>query len=734
MHAYQGSRLRSRRLLPPLHGFAFSTASAVMAGLLVLAGCSSRQEPTPQEQRAQAEAEAYEKEKAADEVAERPLPYTVRFRVEQDGRTVGSAESAADKAASGQASDGKDVSGKGASGKDASGKGPAGKGAEGDAAKAAGEDAAKEAGTRARASRHAAGDAGYLAGKMDGVSQLAALVKRPPDGELGLERRARLDLATAEKLMRSEGYYDGKAEMRITGAETGKAKVEIILHPGVRYVVGDVTVLYQPKPRVPKDLESRAKAIFPVHDLPGVNAGEPATASEMLSGVNALVPSMKKNGYPDARLEEQHYYLDRRKRTLNALVLVDPGECATLGRVVVEGKSEVNTEFIQRMAPWDPGEEYWDTRRVDEYITKLRRTGLFKNVTAVVVPEREGAGGNAVSQKPVGVKVEDAKHRTIGGLVRYDTDTGFGVEGSWEHRNLFHNGERLTVTAPVSLIEAGLKAKFVKPEFFAHGQQLLVNASALRERSDGYERNGIDADGGVERQFNKVWYAYGGGLADVGTIKSNESSTQGYSVYGGQFKLRRDTRNDPMNPTSGTNIQLGVKPLTGEYDGSFTAVGTVLSMAGYYAPWTNPKTGEPDDKLVLAGKVEAGSYQGAPLHSIPPSHRYYLGGAGSVRGYGYQQIGPMDRDNDPEGARSYQLVNLETRFKVTDSLGFVAFLDGGMAYRDQMPKFDLDMDYGAGLGVRYFTPIGPVRFDVAVPLKENPNPPLQFYISIGQAF
>ena len=177
-----------------------------------------------------------------------------------------------------------------------------------------------------------------------------------------------------------------------------------------------------------------------------------------------------------------------------------------------------------------------------------------------------------------------------------------------------------------------------------------------------------------------------------------------------------------------------MKPLTGEYDGSFTAVGTVLSLAGYYAPWTNPKTGEPDDKLVLAAKVEAGSYHGAPLHSIPPSHRYYLGGAGSVRGYGYQQIGPMDDENEPEGARSYQLVNLETRFKVTDSLGFVAFLDGGMAYRDEMPKFDLDMDYGAGLGVRYFTPIGPVRFDVAVPLKENPNPPLQFYISIGQAF
>ncbi|MBR6466577.1 MAG: hypothetical protein IKT16_00305, partial [Desulfovibrio sp.] len=99
MHAYQGSRLHARRLVPHIQRFAFSTASAVMAGLLVLAGCSSKQEPTPQEQKAQAEAEAYEQEKAADEVAERPLPYTVRFTVEQGGRTVGSAESDAAKEA-----------------------------------------------------------------------------------------------------------------------------------------------------------------------------------------------------------------------------------------------------------------------------------------------------------------------------------------------------------------------------------------------------------------------------------------------------------------------------------------------------------------------------------------------------------------------------------------------------------------------------------------------------------
>ena len=93
----------------------------------------------------------------------------------------------------------------------------------------------------------------------------------------------------------------------------------------------------------------------------------------------------------------------------------------------------------------------------------------------------------------------------------------------------------------------------------------------------------------------------------------------------------------------------------------------------------------------------------------------------------------MDENGDPIGGRSYQMVNLESRFKINKSLGLVAFLDGGKLYTEEMPQFDTDMDWGAGLGVRYFTPIGPVRLDVAVPLKDV-DPPVQFYISIGQSF
>ena len=182
--------------------------------------------------------------------------------------------------------------------------------------------------------------------------------------------------------------------------------------------------------------------------------------------------------------------------------------------------------------------------------------------------------------------------------------------------------------------------------------------------------------------------------------------------------------------------ELKIIPFSGFYEEFFGAFATTLSAAAYYAPYGRTPDGAIDDRLVLAGRVEGGAMLGASsLESIPASLRYFTGGAGSVRGYAYQAIGPRDREGDPLGGRSYQVVNLEARFKVTESIGIVPFVDGGMVYKDEVPRIIGDMDWGTGLGLRYYTPIGPVRLDVATPLHRiDDDPPVQVYISIGQSF
>jgi translocation and assembly module TamA len=131
-----------------------------------------------------------------------------------------------------------------------------------------------------------------------------------------------------------------------------------------------------------------------------------------------------------------------------------------------------------------------------------------------------------------------------------------------------------------------------------------------------------------------------------------------------------------------------------------------------------------------------GSALGVSREEIPADERFYAGGGGSVRGIPYQLAGPLDEDDDPLGGRSLLEVGAEIRYNFTESLGAVLFLDGGTVYSSAYPDFSEELLWGAGPGLRYYTPIGPLRLDVGVPLqpREGVDDLFQLYISIGQAF
>ncbi len=582
--------------------------------------------------------------------------------------------------------------------------------------------------------------------KMRTLSSLERLAKEPPDSMLALERRARADVKTAKNLLHAQCYYDGKADFTIEES-VKPVRVLLTLTPGRRYTLGRANIFYETDPVVPDFFKHRQRETgfwgletetvpppsFP-RVLPGVKVGEPVIADDLLAAVEALPEKLQKQGYPLAEVLDSSYTLNRNVAQLNADILVRSGPPALLGRIEVRGVDDVNAEYVRRLAPWKPDEDPWDAELVEDYANYLRAQGLFRKVETKPLTEelqpnvREGA-----ASLPLEVTVTEAPMRSVGAGARYDTDTGFGVEGTWEHRNLFHNGEKFKLSVPVATETQGLKAAFEKPAFLSREQRLLVDASALHENTSAYESMAVSASGDIERRLSRFWWGSVGLGGESGSIKDNEHNEKAYGFFGPRAGVRRDTRNNVLNPSDGTQLAVTLKPYTGFYGESFNIVTGTIAASGYYAPFR--KDGKPDDKLVLAGRVEAGMLTGASLHVIPASLRYYAGGAGSVRGYAYQSLGPRDTSDDPLGGRSYQLVNLEARYKITDDVGIVPFLDGGMVYRDELPRILGDMNWGAGLGMRYYTPIGPVRLDVGVPLQPiDGDPPVQIYVSIGQAF
>ena len=142
-----------------------------------------------------------------------------------------------------------------------------------------------------------------------------------------------------------------------------------------------------------------------------------------------------------------------------------------------------------------------------------------------------------------------------------------------------------------------------------------------------------------------------------------------------------------------------------------------------------------DPVVLLALKGVVGTIGGANRDDVPADLRFYAGGGGSIRGYPYQKVGPLE-DHEPKGGRSLVEVSAEVRFKITEKIGLVAFLDGGNAFASSFPDPGETLRWGAGGGVRYYTPVGPLRLDVGVPLerREGIDDPYQVYISLGQAF
>ena len=302
-----------------------------------------------------------------------------------------------------------------------------------------------------------------------------------------------------------------------------------------------------------------------------------------------------------------------------------------MGDATIRGADNVDHAYLQKLVTWQKGEP-WDDRRVQAYRRELQGLGLFRLVNVKAAPASLGKAqeeGGALTL-PVLVDVRESSFRTVSAGARYATDTGMGVQGEWQHRNLFGAGEKLTIKTPFAQDKRGVQADFEKPAFGDRDQKLLAGASYLREDTDAYDTTALNAYAGIERKLSPDWWGSVRVFGEEGTVTRVVKDEYRYASL--IFALRRDTRNDIMNPVRGTFLQWEAAPTTGYYNGNFSGLSAKMTASGYYSPFEG-------DRLVLAARTSLGSFMGADIANIPPSLRFYCGGGGSVRGDSYQAIG-----------------------------------------------------------------------------------------------
>ncbi|WJR69486.1 autotransporter assembly complex family protein [Neorhizobium sp. CSC1952] len=563
--------------------------------------------------------------------------------------------------------------------------------------------------------------------RLESAASLITDEKQPVSGDLGVVIKAREDRDRLIAVLYEEARYGGTVHISVAGTDIDSlppnptfdhsrpVPVTVRIDPGPVFKLGSI--------RFEGDATGRDPAKYDL--VPGGEAG----SRLILKASEQLLVDIKDEGRPLAKLTQRQVTADHRTDTVDVVLGAVGGPVAPFGAVAVKGSRSVDAAFISRYSRLDKGGPY-SSEQLKKANDRLRELGVFSSVTI-----REGDKLAPDGSLPLTIEVSEGKHRYFGFGAEYSSIDGVGLQGYWGHRNLFGEAESLRIEGKVSGIGATTDLTtydysagiiYTKPGAFVPEATFESRLEAKSETPDVYEAQSVTYSAGISYELNERDKLTAGG--EVAWIHTDDAFGRNeYVTLSLPLGFERDARDNKLDPTEGYYATLAAKPsyevLNSTVFSSFE--GSISGYLGFGA----------EDGVVLAGRLAAGTLVGGDgLESIPATRRFFAGGGGSVRGYSYREISPYNSDDEATGGRSYALGSFEVRVKVSENIGIVPFIDVGTVSTGIMPDFS-DIRAGAGVGVRYATPFGPLRLDVAIPLRRyDGGSQYGIYAGIGQAF
>jgi translocation and assembly module TamA len=562
---------------------------------------------------------------------------------------------------------------------------------------------------------------------------LIRLTETAPTDGYGLLARARADLPRLAEALRAEGFWGGAARIEIAGEDVNRRgaappeadpdnplPVSLILTPGPRYLIGQI--LLRAEPAAQDALLEQAAAELRLAE------GDPARPADILAAEEALLRELRRSGHPLASVVVREAVVDHDSKTMDITWRIAPGPLADFARPSVAGTTRTSTALLERLAARRLEGQPYSPERLERARRAMMGLGVFGFVRA-----EEGKALDPAGRLPVHFQVQERPRHVVGGRLGYETNYGLTAGGYWEDRNIFGGAERLRLEGEIARIgETGIEnatfrafATLRTPEFLGRDLQSTSQIGAVRERLRAYDRDAAVASFVLEHRLSDTMAIAGGPNYEEGRI-GRDGDMEAFRLFGLTGIFRYDNTTSPLDPRQGQRFTFSATPFYSAMDAnSFTrilAIGT-----SYFDILGNGDS-------VLALRAALGSAPGAGRDEITLDKRFYAGGGGSVRGYTYQSIGPRDAANRPLGGASLVEASAEWRQRLTRSWGMAAFLDAGSVGEEAKPDFTR-LRAGTGLGIRYLTAIGPLRFDVGVPLdRQKDDPSFAIYIGFGQAF
>jgi translocation and assembly module TamA len=552
-----------------------------------------------------------------------------------------------------------------------------------------------------------------LLSDIQSISDTRANADRQIASEYLLQKMAEADAAKFLQLLKARGYYDASVKV---DKKTEKGVIELAFF----FQLGDAFTLKSVTMEFSDDSESGGLKL-PKPEKLGLNINKRFTSIEVLDAQQGLIRFLRSKGFALAKIADREVIVDHKDKSATVSFKIDSGPQVVFGHTTISGLVNVDESYVAGKLPWKEGSPF-NGDLVEEARKAISSLSLFASFR--ISEGKELVDG---SKMPIMIDVTERKHKSISVGLNYITNQGPGVKFSWENRNLFHSGEDLLTNYELSNNIVTAEGTFKKQDFLNKDQTIRVSLKLGREDTDAYNSTSVVGSGIIDRNLTKKVVISAG--ASMKSAKEEQLSvTKRYHLFSFPMYLNVDTTNDLLDPVRGHRVSLQFTPIHELTGNGITYVKAIGSYKYYRTLFQKPF-------IVAAGNIRAGLITGSGRMELPPDERFYAGGGGSVRGYSYQSVGPLSKST-PLGGKSILEMSAEVRFKITEHFGLVTFLDAGSAYTNSSFSSNESLLWGTGIGLRYYTPVGPLRLDVGVPLDKRPgiDKSFQIYLSLGQAF
>jgi translocation and assembly module TamA len=500
--------------------------------------------------------------------------------------------------------------------------------------------------------------------------------------------------------LRALGYYHAVIKKTLA-FDKACWQADFDITPGPRVYVDDVSITINGIAHDDAEFQKLKDKLLKTKGSP-LDQGQ---YEKMKSRIESLA---LERGYLKGTFTEKKLLIDTNLNKAHIKLVFNAGKRMVFGKVVVE-QDILNPDFVEKYISIKSGEFYTSEQLAKTY-GNLSKSGYFAMVD--INPDTE----NIDQQVPVTIKLQPKKKHHYAFGIGFDTDIGPLVSAAYDNRWLNRRGHFLTSELSLSPVLSTAGVEYNVPLNNPVSDSFSFGGGLKREDTDSFNTLSAKLSGRLKHALYSGWKQTLFLDLDYEDFLIGSTRTKTLLLVPGGSWLK-SVANNPLRPTRGYRAKVDV---SGSYKNPLSDVsflqGALSALWIHPLPWNSK----------FIGRTELGATLVDQFDKLPTSYRFYAGGINSIRGYSYKELGPKDSEGNVVGGKFLTVLSLEYEKAVFDDWGVAAFVDSGDAYNLD----NILLKTGVGLGVRWYSPFGPVRLDFAVPLNES-NSSFQIHFAAG---